>query len=299
MSDAPATQPEHERVPEPVATKAPPSVLERAGSRWRVVLPVFEGPLELLLTLIRREALDLSTVSLAMVTDQYLKHLATLQAVDVPELADFCETAATLVSIKSRWLLPRPPGDELDEDADAAELLERLREYRRYRRVAEGLAEREREGLRAFPRAAAPPPAPSGPAPRPDDEATADDLAAAFRRALAEAAKQTNEPTGPPVRAHRVHLRERFTTIREILLRQGSASFEEIVLSGRPADAEPREFVIVSFLALLEMLRRWAVRVTQDDLFGNIRIEARSALATVAVPGEGGAFTGEEWDDET
>ena len=268
--------------------------LERGGCQWRVRLPVFDGPLELLLTLIRRADLDVTTVALAQVTDQYLAHVAALEAVDVPELAEFCDTASTLVAIKSRLLLPRPPGaGEEEEAADAHELVERLRAYRRFRQVAEQLGEREREGLRAFPRAAPPPEAPSAPPPsRPEEEATADDLAEAFRAALAAAARQAEaeKAQGPPVRAHRVRLRARFTSIRNMLVERGKATFDEVVLEGRPPEAEPREFVIVSFLALLEMLRRWAVRVRQEGLFGQIVIEARPELVDVPLPGEHGSF---------
>lgn len=277
-----------------------PSV-DATGCQWRVKLPAFDGPLELLLTLIRRADLDVTTLALAEVTDQYLSHVAGLEAIDVPELAEFCDTASTLVAIKSRLLLPRPPEAGEEEEADAHELLERLRAYRRFRQVAAQLGEREREGLRAFPRAAPPPTMPEAPpASRPAQEATADDLAEAFRAALAAAARQAaaEQAQGPPVRAHRVRLRSRFVAIRELLLSRGKATFEEVVLEGRPPEAEPREFVIVSFLALLEMLRRWAVRVRQDGLFGQIVIEARPELADVPLPGEDGSFLEPGTEDE-
>jgi len=87
-----------------------------------------------------------------------------------------------------------------------------------------------------------------------------------------------------------VRLVERFEALRAALLRHGRIAFRQAVLEGRPPDASPREFVIVSFLALLELLRRNAVAVVQDELFGEIAIEALDALATVATPGEEGSF---------
>lgn len=253
---------------------------------YRVKLSVFEGPLDLLLALVQRASLDITHVALAQVTDQFLRHVATLEGVDVGSLAEFCDTAATLMLIKSRALLPQPAEDVPPED-DAELLLERLREYRRYRDAAAGLGQRERAGLRTFARAVPPddlpPPALVG-------SGSPDDLAAAFRTALAEAMRDEPERPEPGIRPHPVRLVDRFTALREELLRHGQITFRQAVLGNRPPNASPREFVIVSFMALLEMLRRQAVSVDQDELFGEIVINALPALATVATPGEEGSF---------
>ncbi|MEO8084347.1 MAG: ScpA family protein [Ardenticatenales bacterium] len=259
--------------------------LPRPG--FQVRLPEFEGPLDLLLTLIQRASLDISRIALAHVTDAFLRYVGALEAIDVQEIAEFCDVAGTLMVIKSRTLLPAPPGDEPDEDADAAELLERLHAYRRLRKAAEALGQREAAGYRTYPRAA-PPPEVVLPPPAPG-EATADVLAAAFRAAIAEArlmALGTDDPTGAAPRPHPVRLAERFEALRGLLLARGRLTFREVVLGGCPPNVSPREFVIVSFLALLEMLRRWAVSVRQSELFGEILIEAQAGLADVPVPGE-------------
>lgn len=260
-------------------------------SGFRVRLPVFDGPLDLLLALIQRSALDITRVALAQVTDQFLRHVAEMDAVEAGALAEFVDTAATLMLIKSRALLPHP-AQAVEAEDDAERLLERLREYRRYREAAEGLGHRERAGLRTFPRTAAPddlpPPALSG-------SGSPDDLAEAFRAALAEAVRAEPSRPEPGIRPHPVRLVDRFDALRGELLRSGRITFRQAVLGNRPPGASAREFVIVSFLALLELLRREAVSVRQDELFGEIVIEALPALATVATPGEEGTF-GEDAD---
>lgn len=265
--------------------------LPRSG--YRVVLPVFEGPLDLLLTLIQRASLDITTVALAQVTDGFLRHLAALDRIDPAEIGAFCEVAGTLMVIKSRTLLPADPRADDADDADADALVERLQVYRRLRRAAEALAEREAAGLRAYPR----PPAPidaaataaaAAPLPPPPD-ATAEALAAAFRSAMAEAralAGASRMPAGDAPRPHPVRLSDRFVALRTALLARRRLTFREAVLDGCPPGVSAREFVIVSFLALLEMLRRWAVTVRQAELFGDIVIEAQPGLADVPVPGE-------------
>jgi segregation and condensation protein A len=233
-----------------------------------VELEVFEGPLDLLLTLVRRESLDITEVSLATVTNGYLRYLATLEEIEPGALADFCEVAATLLLIKSRMLLPRPPVADEDEEGDTQALVERLREYRLYRDAAERLGAREHEGLRAYVRVAA----------RPDavavvqtGEASVVDLAAAFESALADAAGRVEPEPAGGVRPHRVRLSERLPEIRSALEKRGSMTFREVLLGSTPS----REYVIVSFLAILELLRRGVVRAVQGELFGEIMLELR------------------------
>jgi segregation and condensation protein A len=234
---------------------------------WRVHLEVFEGPLDLLLTLVQRQSLDITTVALAQVTDQYLRYMRALEAIEPSALAAFCEVAATLLLLKSRALLPRPPDPDPVEEADAEALAERLRAYRRVRAAAELLGERERAGLHAYPRAAPPPDLP----PRLDNlDVSLADLAAAFESALTEAAV-AEAPELPVVKPNRVRLSERLGAIRELLVTRGSVSFREVLLGDRPT----REYIVVSFLAVLELLRRRMIRAAQSDLFGDIVLELR------------------------
>jgi len=236
---------------------------------FHVRLEVFEGPLDLLLALVGREALDITTVALAQVTDQYLAALTTLEEIDPGAMAAFCEVAATLILLKSRALLPRARVEAADEEADADELALRLRAYRRFRRAAERLGQREHAGLRAYVRLAPPPDLP--PRLDPGDVAAAD-LARAFQAALAavEPAEVAAEPPAG-VKPHPVRLQDRLADIRALLASRGRIRFGEAILGER----RDREFVVVSFLAVLELLRRRAVRAVQDELFGEIVLEAR------------------------
>jgi segregation and condensation protein A len=175
--------------------------------------------------------------------------------------------------IKSRALLPRPAERSDDEEEDPDELTARLRAYRRFREVASELGERERRGLRAYARAT--PVAPPDLPPRLEPSAVSpEDLARAFRAALAAVVEEKSPTDGQAVRPHVVRIRDRLAAIRSALEVHGRVSFYD-VLTG---DVRTREFVIVSFLAVLELLRRGAVRVMQDDLFGAIYLEAAEAM---------------------
>ena len=127
-------------------------------------LPVFEGPLELLLHLIEREELDITEVSLVAVTEQYLGHLSRRDHIDLGAIAAFISVGARLLLLKSRALLPRDEEEAADEDEerDPEALLEALREYRRYRAAAEHLRDLEDEHRTAYRREVAPPQAPPG-----------------------------------------------------------------------------------------------------------------------------------------
>ena len=120
---------------------------------YRVQLPVFEGPIDLLLRLIEQRQLAVTAVSLASVADQYLEHIRSLDEQDGAELASFVEVAARLLLIKSRLLLPVPAAEEDEEEGDlAGDLVRRLQDYRRYRQAADWLAQRRCMGLSLYAR---------------------------------------------------------------------------------------------------------------------------------------------------
>lgn len=254
-------------------------------SAFALRLEVFDGPLDLLLALVRRGGLEISCVALAQVTDQFLSYLSRLEAIDPGAIAAFCEEASTLMVIKSRALLPRPPQVEPDEDADALALVERLRAYRQFKQVASGLGRREQGGLRAYARVA---PLPDLPPKLDPGDVSAADLAAAFRAALAEADRQAaaEAPLGPAVPAPRLRLADRLVEIRGMLGARGRVTFREVLLGGRTTGGRAdREYIIVSFLAVLELLRRAVIRAVQPDLFGEIVVELRPEAAAVLAGG--------------
>jgi segregation and condensation protein A len=233
---------------------------------YSVTLPTFSGPLDLLLRLIERAELDITAISVAQVADQYLAHVRSLEEVDPRALAEFVSLAARLLLIKSRALLPRPAAESkaaAAEDPDAEALARQLREYRRYKQVAALLRSWQEEDRRTFLRLA-PVPVELDLAPPPVNH-TLGELIAALQRRL-QLALPLDEATvislGPRLTIPQVVAR-----VRERLARAPWFSFEDLF-----GEAVTREDVIVTFWAVLELLKRRAIVVEQSDLFGTISI---------------------------
>jgi segregation and condensation protein A len=235
-----------------------------------VRLPVFEGPLDLLLHLIRENKLDIYDIPIAEVTAQYLDMLGLMEAMDLEVAGEFLVMAATLMEIKSRMLLPRPPAapvDEEDGEDPRAELVQRLLEYEQYRQVAERFRVLEEEGRRRFTRQAEP----ENEGEVPLEELRPNDLLRALRRMLASFAE-----AGPPIASlqrERINLRLR---MRELWGRlqdsEEPLSFRSLFGGGlRPSRLE----VIVTFLAVLELLRLGRIRVTQSHPLADLMLHIR------------------------
>lgn len=230
-------------------------------SAYSVKLPVYAGPLDLLLQLIERAELDITVVALAQVTDQYLAHLRDMQDRDLGEIASFLVIAAKLVLIKSEAILPRPPALQPGEEEDEGEQLARqLREYKRFKAVAEGLMEREAAGLRSYLRLAPPPKV----EPRLDlSNVGPMDLLLAMRHALAAVAQPPSLDAS--ITAPKVTLRDRIGAIRRAMLPHGRVTFQEVL-----AGARSRMEIVVTFLAVLELIKRRRVTARQETPFGDI-----------------------------
>ncbi len=236
---------------------------------YKVSLPVFEGPLDLLLHLIERQELDITEVSLALVTNQYLDYLATIDERSLDNLADFVVVAARLLLIKSQVLLPRPPTPPSVEPEDedlGADLVQQLIEYRRYKEVAGWLHEQEIKGLRSYVRLA--------PAPLMDrslelGEVTLGDLLDALRDVLAV------KPSAPSVNGEvaplSITIADQMDLITQQTARRRHVSF--LRLMQRTAN---RLEVIVTLLALLELVKQHRVTMRQDQAFGDILISAKA-----------------------
>jgi segregation and condensation protein A len=229
-------------------------------------LPAFEGPLDLLLKLIEREELDITEIALAQVADQYLAHVRGLTEPEPGALSSFLVLAARLLLIKSRALLPRPPAPPGPDDPpdEAAELARQLREYQRYKQAAALLREWEAQGRRSFLRVAAPPvPA----LPKPDKlDVTLNDMIAAVQRRMQ--LLMPLEPPDVPLPAPKIiTVPEMAGRIRDRLAQQEWLSFEDVL-----SVAALRVEVVVALWAVLELLKRRAVVVEQQELFGPIMI---------------------------
>ncbi|NLG28231.1 MAG: segregation/condensation protein A [Chloroflexi bacterium] len=236
-------------------------------TEYRVNLDVYEGPLDLLLRLIEQEQLDITKVSLVLVTDQYLAHIAQMTEVSAANLADFVVLAARLLVIKSRALLPRPvtTSDE-EEEEDPGELLARqLLEYKRFKQVAAALRGLEEQGRREYARIAAPPQIETRLKP---GDVTVDELAAAFRRAL-----ESHPPSAPAdqvIAPVTVHIVDCIQDLQRAVRRSPHVRLSTILRRARS-----RLEVIVYFLALLEMIKQQRVRAIQERPLAEIYVEAR------------------------
>jgi segregation and condensation protein A len=232
-----------------------------------VKLPVFEGPLDLLLHLIERNELDISAVSLVLVVDQYMQYLNLMRTeLKLEAAAEFLVVAGKLLLIKSRSLLPRlepPPGEaELEEDP-AEELARQLEEYRRFKQVAEALRALKETRGQTFARAGA----------APEDVPPVVRLAGldmqrlidSFRRAMERAMEQLAEEPAPP--GPRVTQADRIAAIE-----RGLGASRTLVFDRLLEDCRFVEDVIVTFLAVLEMLKQARIRVWQLAPFGAIVI---------------------------
>jgi segregation and condensation protein A len=232
---------------------------------YTISLPAFEGPLDLLLQLIERAELDITTIALAQVADQYLLHVRALDVVEPRALAEFISLAARLLLIKSRTLLPRPadaPRSQGDADGDAESLAQQLREYQRFKQAAATLRSWQDEERRTFLRTAVP--AFEPPEALPLSHSLADLIAAVQRRMQLLLPLDEHAPL---VLAPRLTVGDVTTQIRVRLAHSRWISFDDLL-----ATAITRQDLIVTFWAVLEMLKRRQVAIEQDTLFGAIAI---------------------------
>ena len=230
---------------------------------YKVTTPVYEGPLDLLLQLIERAELDITKLALAQVTDQYLEHLHNLQERTAEEVSAFLVIASKLIQIKSETLLPRQPVREEGEEDPGEALARQLIVYKRFKEIANFLAEREAAGLRTYIRLASPPKVEGKLDLRGIDLA---DLAQAAQAVFAQADRRP--PLSTVVAPPRVTIREKISLIARFLRQRGAISFRSL-LSNRPNSLD----VVVTFLAMLELIKRRLIRVQQEQLFGEIQLE--------------------------
>jgi segregation and condensation protein A len=234
---------------------------------YTVQLPAFEGPLDLLLRLIEREELDITTIALAQVADEYLAQVRAMEAPDPAALSAFLVIAARLLLIKSRTLLPRPsaprgPDEPIDE---GEELAHQLREYQRYKQAAALLRTWDEQGRRTYTRVAAPT-LPSLPRPSAPLDITLGEMIAAVQRRM-QLLLPLEEAAAPLLSPKIVTVPEMAERIHERLRRQAWFSFEDLL-----SLAVRRVEVVVALWAVLELLKRRAIVVEQEQLFTPISI---------------------------
>jgi segregation and condensation protein A len=227
---------------------------------YKVHTPVYEGPLDLLLQLIERAELDITKLALAQVTDQYLAHLRSLQERAAEDVSAFLVIAAKLLQIKSEALLPRPPVRDAGEEDPADALARQLLAYKRYKEIAQTLQAREAAGLRTYLRLA-PPPKVQGILDL--SEYTLNDLVNAVRSAFAQADNRPELKT--VVAAPRITIRDRIRHIISRIKTSEHTSFRRLL-----GQSHTRLEVVVTFLAMLELIKRRYLKAKQEALFGDI-----------------------------
>jgi len=243
-----------------------PEMTQQPGCTIR--LPVFEGPLDLLLHLIREHKLDIYDIPIAEVTDQYLRYLWLMESLDLDVAGEFFVMAATLLEIKSRMLLPAPVSDEEGEEGfdPRAELVERLLEYERFKNAAESLNSLEGDRRRVFWRLTDGLEDYNAPVIPLNLEAL--DLILALQQMLAEAGEGHEEVTS--LDRQKITLRMKMTEVlRRLRTSPQGVSFREL-FAAQPIRIE----IIMTFLALLELLRLRKVRIQQRRALGDINIRA-------------------------
>ncbi|OGO28767.1 MAG: hypothetical protein A2W33_01980 [Chloroflexi bacterium RBG_16_52_11] len=239
------------------------SILGHQTGGYKVQIPIYEGPLDLLLDLIERAELDITAVSLALVTDQYLAYLSTLEELRPDEISAFLVIAAKLVQIKSEALLPRPPVREPGEEDVGEALVEQLKLYKRFKAIGGWLMERQDLGLRTHLRIAPPPKV----EPKLDlSNLTLEGLLEAAKAAFAR--EQDKQALGTVIAPPKVTIREKIELISKTLKKIQRAYFSSLL-----RDKATRIEIVVTFLALLELIKRYRVAARQDKLFGEIEFE--------------------------
>lgn len=233
---------------------------------YRVELPVFSGPMDLLLHLVREKELAASELPLAPIADQFMEYAKAIQVLDLDQGGEFLLLASTLMEIKSRELLPEPTPEEAQELEELrTDLIQKLLEYRAIRDAASDLAGRFEAQSRLFGRQVPPPePLPEAVKPPPPGSLEVWDLVKAFTKVLRETASE--KPLG--VRYEEVPVAMHMERVVE---RVGTAGEEGLTLVGLGEPGRDRIYWIGLFLAILELVRLSKVRVRQDAA-GEIRV---------------------------
>ena len=233
---------------------------------YKLRLDVFEGPLDLLLYLIKKDDIDISNIPIAEITDQYMKYIEMMQMLDLDVVGDFLVMAATLMQIKSKMLLPPDPQVEEEEQEDPRdELVRRLQEYKRFKEIADALQEKEILRRDFFARAA--------------DEELTDQIKNEAKEtffeanlfdlinALTEALKKLPEDVIHEIVKEEFTVERKIHDVLHVLLDRSS-----ILLKDLFGQSKSKIEVIVTFLAVLELIRLKEIKVIQKQVFGDIEV---------------------------
>ena len=237
----------------------PPDALE-------IILEAFEGPLDLLLYLIRRQNLDILDINVAEITRQYMGYIELMQAIQLELAAEYLVMAAMLAEIKSRILLPRQVVEGEDEEEDPrGELIRRLQEYERFKAAAEDIDEMPRMG-RDIHQA-------SGESPDRSDERQFPEVdMREVLSALADVLRRAEMFESHHIQLEKLSTRERMSQVLEAIRGKQFVPFVSLFV-----EKEGRLGVVVTFLAIMELIKESLVEIVQNESFGPIHVKARSS----------------------
>jgi segregation and condensation protein A len=255
------------------------------GDTFRIALPNFEGPLDLLLHLIREHRVDIFDIPIALIVEKYLEHLQRMRELNLDIAGEFLVMAATLAHLKSRMLLPRqdvapteaPEGAAEESGDPRAELVRRLLEYQKYKAAAEQLARQDLLGRDVFTRNV-----PVEAVPIPEEEVGLQEFSVLK---LIEALDRVLERLAPKpqheVVRERLSLGEATLRVVERLRAQGQVTFENLF-----AEGSTRQEIVITFLAILEMVKRRLIRVHQEEPLKDIILTPNGDALERLVPTE-------------
>ena len=236
----------------------PPDALE-------VFLEAFEGPLDLLLYLIKRQNIDILEINVAGITEQYMQYVNMMDTMQFELAAEYLLMAAMLAEIKSRMLLPRSSEDDEDEEDPRAQLIRRLQEYERFKKAAEDIDEIPRMGRDTFEASAEPP----------DIKKTRPEPVVEMRElllALGEVFRRADMFESHQVHKEKLSTRERMS---QVLAQLSNNQFTPFVTLFTVE--EGRVGVVVTFLAVMELIKESLVEIVQTEAFGPIHVKAKSS----------------------
>ena len=236
-----------------------------SSNEYKVKLEVFEGPLDLLLYLIKKDEVDIYDISIERITQQYLAFMDAFKVLDLEIAGEFVVMAANLIYIKSRSLLPvhvQPPEEEAEEEDPRWDLIRQLVEYKKFKDAAAQLSQRELDQSNLFTRL----PEPEAAVERPLGEVSVFDLIAAFNKILKRIEGKTEDL--------REIFEENFSVSDKIdFIMKMTASGVALKFTELFASAASRTEVVVTFLALLELVRLKQLSLVQGEAFGEIELK--------------------------
>jgi segregation and condensation protein A len=232
--------------------------------KYKVKLEIFEGPLDLLLYLIKKEELDIYDIPIAKITDQYLEYLEMMKLLDLDIAGEFIVMAATLMQIKSKMLLPpeETPQEELIEEDPRSELVKRLLEYKKFKEVADELAKKEASASQVYTRKSEEKESLEV-KDSPFFEASIFDLLTAFSKILKDVPKDTFYK----LVKDEFTVSEKIHDIFHMLVNEPKVYFSKLF-----SQAKSKLEIVATFLAVLELIRLKEVIVVQGERFGEIEI---------------------------